>query len=65
MSAPQFITDDKGTKLSVILSIEEYERIMEELDELDDIKLFDAAIADEEKAIPINEAFAIIEKNRK
>jgi len=38
-----FITDKKGKKISVILPIEEYERIWEELDELEDIRLYDEA----------------------
>lgn len=40
---PHFITDNKGKKISVILSIEEYNALMEELDMLEDIKLYDQA----------------------
>jgi hypothetical protein len=40
---PQFITDVNGVKLSVVLPIDEFEAIMEELDELEDIKLYDEA----------------------
>jgi len=36
-----FITDDKGKKVSVILSIKEYERMLEELEELEDIRIYD------------------------
>jgi PHD/YefM family antitoxin component YafN of YafNO toxin-antitoxin module len=39
MNTPQFITDNKGKKLSVILPIKEYKKIMEELEELVDIRL--------------------------
>ena len=31
---PKYITDDKGEKLSVILSIEEFENILEDLKDL-------------------------------
>ena len=45
---PQFITDANGVKLSVILPIDEFEAIMEELDELEDIKLYDEEKRDDE-----------------
>lgn len=41
--SPKFITDKKGKRISVILPIEEYERILEELDEQEDIRLYDEA----------------------
>ncbi|MCX6271668.1 MAG: hypothetical protein NTU44_10685 [Bacteroidetes bacterium] len=37
----QFITDDKGKKVSVILSIKKYDRILEDLEELEDIRAYD------------------------
>jgi hypothetical protein len=36
MVSPQFITDKNGKKISVILPIEEYKKIREGLEELDD-----------------------------
>jgi hypothetical protein len=43
---PQYITDIDGKKVSVVIPLAEYEQILEELDELDDIKLFDKAKAE-------------------
>ena len=40
---PKYITDENGKKVSVILSINEYNQLLTELDELEDLKLFDAA----------------------
>ncbi|MBK9256458.1 MAG: hypothetical protein IPM42_13305 [Saprospiraceae bacterium] len=40
---PQFITDNTGKKLSVVLPMKDFEAIMEELEELEDIKLYDEA----------------------
>jgi len=37
----QFVTDDNGKKVGVLLPIREYERILEELEELEDIRLYD------------------------
>ncbi len=62
---PQYITDSAGKKISVVLSIKEFETMMEELEELEDIRLYDEAKADQEPSIPIDEAFKIIEAKRK
>jgi hypothetical protein len=39
---PQFITDTAGQKL-VVLPIQEFDAIIEELEELEDIKMYDKA----------------------
>lgn len=62
---PQFITDNKGNKISVILPMRDFEAIMEELEELEDIKLYDKAKKNNEPSIPINLAFKEIEAKRK
>jgi len=61
---PQYIIDNKGNK-KVILSIKEFQAIMEEIDELEDIKLYDATKKDLDSLTPIDEAFKIIESRRK
>jgi len=62
---PQFNTDKSGNKISVVIPVTEFETIMEELDELEDIKLYDEAKSDKEPSIPIDEAFEMIEVKRK
>jgi hypothetical protein len=61
----QFITDNKGTKVGIILSIKEYAKIMEELDDIEDVKLYDKAKKKKADSIPAEEAFATIERKRK
>jgi hypothetical protein len=61
---PQYITDSTGRKISVVLSIKEFKTIMEELEELEDVRLYDEAKASDEPSLPIDEAFKIIESNR-
>jgi len=58
---PQYITDSDGKKLSVVLALQEFDSIMEELEELEDIKLYDEVKKDNEPSIPIDEAFKMIE----
>ncbi len=62
---PHFITDTKGKKISVVLPMKDFEAIMEELEELEDIKLYDEAKSSDEPSIPIDEAFKLIEAKRK
>ncbi len=40
---PQYITDDTGERKLVVLSIKEFDAIMEELENIEDIKLYDEA----------------------
>lgn len=61
---PQFITDKAGKKL-VILPMKEFEIIMEELEDLNDVKLYDLAKSDKEPSVPLDKAFAMIEAKRK
>jgi hypothetical protein len=49
----QFLTDEKGKKISIVIPIEEYRRILEDLEELEDIRLFDEVKAKNEKSIPL------------
>jgi PHD/YefM family antitoxin component YafN of YafNO toxin-antitoxin module len=40
---PQFITDNNGKKISAVISMSEFNAIMEELEDIEDIKLYDEA----------------------
>ena len=62
---PQFITDKKGKKISVVLSIKEYKSMVEELEDLEDIRLYDEAKASKEPSYPMEEAFKMVEAKKK
>ena len=62
----QFITDNKGNKLGVFLPIKEYNKMIEDLEDLEDIRLYDKAKKnDTGERIPMEEAFKMIEAKRK
>ena len=42
---PQFVVDETGERRSVVLSIDEYERLMELIEDLNDAAALDSAIA--------------------
>ena len=44
---PQYINNAKGEKSLVVLSLEEFEELMQELEELEDIRLYDEARKEE------------------
>ena len=61
----QFVSDDKGNKIAVILPMEEYKRICEKLEELESIRAYDAAKASKDEVIPFEQAVEEIERSRK
>lgn len=40
---PQFVKDNSGKNVAVVFSMDQYEKILEELEELDDIKEYEKA----------------------
>ena len=59
---PQYITDPTGKKISVVLSMEEFRNILEELEEMEDSRLYDEVKALNESSVPIDEAFKMIDE---
>lgn len=55
----------KGRKISVVLPMKDFKAIMEELEELEDIRLYDKAKKSNEPSFGIDEAFKMIEAKRK
>ena len=39
----QFLTDEKGKRTAVLLSIKEYNKLIEKLEDLEDVRLYDEA----------------------
>ena len=63
---PQYINDINGKKSMVILPVKEFEILMDELEDLEDIRLYDEAKKnDTGERIPMEEAFKMIEAKRK
>ena len=53
---PQFVTDKKGRKMAVQLSVKEYKYLLEELDMKEDIALYEKVKSDKnESYIPLAE----------
>lgn len=53
---PQYVVDKQQSPKAVLLSIEEWEQVVEELEELDDIRAYDAAKTGPQETILFEEA---------
>jgi hypothetical protein len=62
---PNYITDSMGKKISAILPINEFKNIIEELEELEDIRLYDESKKDKEPAISKSKALLMLKAERK
>jgi hypothetical protein len=60
----RFVVGERGQRLSVLLDIETYRRLLEELKELETLRAFDAAKASGDEAVAFEQAVAEIEQNR-
>jgi PHD/YefM family antitoxin component YafN of YafNO toxin-antitoxin module len=61
---PQYVVDRNKQPKAVLLSAREWERVLEELEELDDIRAYDEAKAGPQDAIPFEQAVRELEKGR-
>ena len=59
---PDYVVDENQNRKSVILSWEEWERIVEELEELEDIRAYDDAKAGPQDAVPFEQAVREIQQ---
>jgi hypothetical protein len=53
---PEYVVDEKQRRKAVLLPLAEWDRIIEDLEDLDDIRAFDAAKADSQETVPFEQA---------
>lgn len=60
----RYVVDESGKRVSVILPVEEYERMVEALEDSDDVRLYDEARAAQEsgdfEVVPLEQAMSEI-----
>ena len=59
---PEYVVDDKDKRKPVVLPVEEWEKVMDELEELEDIRLYDAVKQETGEAISFEQAVKEIEQ---
>jgi hypothetical protein len=62
--AKRYVVDENGERVGVVLDIAEYRRLLDELEELEAIRAYDAARASGDEAIPFEQAVTEIEQAR-
>ena len=50
---PEYVIDEKAKKKAVLVSLAEWQRLMEALEELEDIRAYDKAKARRESSVPL------------
>jgi hypothetical protein len=61
MSQQQYITDKNGKKISVVIPVKDYNKLIEAWEELEDIKAYDAAKSKKSDPIDAQIAFEEVE----
>lgn len=59
---PEYVVDEKQRRKAVLLPLSEWNRILEDLEELDDIRAYDRAKAGSQESIPFEQAVREIRK---
>ena len=60
----RYLVDEQGRRVGAVLDQAEYERMLEELEELESIRAYDTAKASGDEAIPFEQAVAEIEQGK-
>ncbi|MBE9075695.1 hypothetical protein [Microcystis sp. LEGE 08355] len=60
----RYITDEQGNRIGILLDIEEYQKLLEESEELDAIRAYDFAVSGGDDEIPFEVAIAEIENSQ-
>lgn len=62
--SPRFLVDENHQPTDVVLTIEQWHGILEQLEELEDIRAYDAAKAGPQDAVPLTQAIHELRKSR-
>jgi PHD/YefM family antitoxin component YafN of YafNO toxin-antitoxin module len=60
----RYIVDENGQRVGVVLDIEDYQRLLEELEELEAIRAYDVAKASGDEVVSLDQALAEIDKDQ-
>lgn len=60
--ATRYMTDEDGERLAVPLDIDEYNALLERLEDLEATVAYDHAKASSEELVPLEEAFARLDR---
>lgn len=59
---PKYVIDENENKSAIILSVDEWSKIMDEIEELEDIRAYDAAKSTPQESLPFEQAVREIQE---
>jgi hypothetical protein len=61
----RYVVDDQGNRISVVLDVADYQKLLDELEEFECVRAYDTAKASGDQAIPFEQPVVEIESHRK
>lgn len=61
---PQFIVDEKGRRTGVVLTVRQYQALLQRIEDLEDIQAAKEALAEEGESVPWEEVKAELQAER-
>jgi hypothetical protein len=61
----RYVVDETGNRVAVLIDIEQYQKVLEALEELESINAYDEAKASGDETISFDQAIQEIEKQRR
>ncbi|MDP2207186.1 MAG: hypothetical protein Q8K98_00240 [Bacteroidota bacterium] len=61
----RYVVDQSGNRVSVVLDIADYQKLLDGLEELEEIKAYDAAKKSGDEIISFEDAISEIDRNKK
>jgi len=61
---PEYVVDEENLRKAILLPIEEWWKVVDELEELEDIRAYDKAKSPAEESVPFEQAVCEIERIR-
>ena len=60
----KYLVDEHGKQIAVLIDIADYQKILADLEELEEIRAYDKAVESSDQAISFDQAIAEIEQHR-
>jgi hypothetical protein len=60
----RYLVDDNGNRIGVVLNMKDYHRLLEQLEELESIRAYDAAKASGDEVVPFEKTITGVESHR-
>jgi prevent-host-death family protein len=61
----RYLVNEQGERVAVVLDLAEYRKMIEQIEELEDLRAYDAAKAANETPIPLEQAVSEMDRRRR